>query len=187
MGDRSVARRYAKAFLVVATEAGKLDRLADDLDELVRHGRAGGGELFNVLENPAFTLEERKGVLTAVLDRLEVEPLSRNLLMLLLDKGRFAAVESIASIFGEMADEKRGRTRVVVETAEELSRSMENEVRTALERVTGKQVVLDMRVNPALIGGIVARVGSKVYDASVRARLDDLRQRLIMAQTPAEA
>src|SRR5688572_6046308 len=117
MADRMVARRYARAFLGVAVEQDKVGPLADDLQRVVDTGRANGGELFHALSNPAFTVEERKAVLRSVLERLGVQQLTKNLLQLLLDKGRFPIVEDLASTYLEIADEQRGRQRVVVETA----------------------------------------------------------------------
>ena len=97
----------------------------------------------------------------------------------MLDKGRLSSLPELVEAYREMADAKAGRARVAVETAEPLSAELEAEVRKSLEKVTGKTVILDVSVNTALIGGMVARVGGKVYDASVRARLEQLRQTLL--------
>jgi F-type H+-transporting ATPase subunit delta len=187
MADRTVARRYARAFIEIADEHGAIDRLNGELEAFLASSRAEGGELFNALANPVFTVAERIAVLQAVLPRLRVHPLTSNLLCLLVEKGRFSNIPEITEIFGSLADERAGRARVLVETAEPMSAQLEAEVRAALERVTRKQVVLETHVDKSLIGGMVAHVGSKVYDASVRARLEDIRQRLIAGQVPAEA
>jgi F-type H+-transporting ATPase subunit delta len=187
MADRKIARRYAKAFLDVAQEADATDWLLRDVVAFAAVANQNGGELYDALSNPVFKVEERKAVLGAVLAKLESHPLARNLLMLLIEKGRFAELQFIAEAYGDMADERAGRVKVVVETAAPITGGLEAEVRAALERTTGKQVILETRTNPALIGGMVARVGSKVYDASVRSRLDDIRRRLIEAQVPAES
>jgi F-type H+-transporting ATPase subunit delta len=187
MGDRSIARRYAKALIDVAGEANQVEAITNDLARLAEASRNNGGELFHALSNPVFTVDERKHVLDAVLSRLGVQRTTRNVLMLLLDKGRFNALPEVAEEYAAMADSRANRARVVVETAEPMSPQLEAEVRASLERVTGKAVVLQTRVNPDLIGGMVARVGSKVYDASIRARLEDIRQKLVRAQLPAEA
>lgn len=187
MADRTVARRYAKAFIELARETGEVDALLGDLQRVGELVGSNGGELLGALSNPVFTVEERKAVLGAILPRANVRPMTRNLLMLLLDKGRFQDFSAVLSVYSDMADEQASRQRVTVETAEPLTPQLEAEVRASLERVTGKAVILDTVVNPDLIGGMVARVGSKVYDASVRARLEDIRTRLIRAQVPAEA
>jgi len=187
MGDRTAARRYAKAFLDVAQEANSVDMLLRDVLAFRDAALSGNGELFRALSNPVFKLEERKAVLGQVLTRIGAHPTTSNLLRLLLDKGRFAELPLIAETYEEMADVRANRVRVTVETASPLSGELEREVRAALARATGKEVVLQTRTNPDLIGGIVARVGGKVYDASIRARLEDLKNRLIRAQAPAEA
>ncbi len=185
MGDRTAARRYARAFLELAESNGNTDRLVKDLTDLTAALR--GTELWTVLCSPVFSVEERKSVLKAVSPRLGLQPLTENLLNLALDKGRFGDLPEITAAFNEMADEKANRARVVVETAEPLTPQLESEIKAALGRITGKQVVLQPVVKPELIGGMVARVGSRVYDASVRSRLEDIRQKLISAQVPAEA
>jgi F-type H+-transporting ATPase subunit delta len=93
----------------------------------------------------------------------------------------------IAQAYRAQADERAGRVKVSVTTAEPMSPQIEAEVRTALEASTGKTVTLEAHVDPDLIGGMVARVGGKVYDSSIRTRLLDIRQSLIVSRSPAEA
>ena len=119
--------------------------------------------------------------------QLGLSPMTTNLLKLLVEKQRFAAVLDIVDIFRERADELAGRVRVQVATAEPLNAAMKAEVKAAMATLTGKQVLLETSVDPSLIGGLVARVGDTVYDASLKARLSDLKHRLIHAQAPAEA
>ena len=182
MGDATIARRYALAFIELAAETRNIDALGAELMSMSATLRANDGELLRALSNPVFSVQERKSVLVAVQSRLGLQPLTRNLLGLLLDKGRFACLPDIATIYSELADDRAGRQRVIVTTAVPMTRDFEAEVAESLTRTTGKRVVLDKRVDPRLIGGVVARVGSKVYDASVRARLEDLRQKLLNAQ-----
>lgn len=187
MADRSVARRYAKALIDLATEAREIDRVQADLQKVVAQLTANGGQLLQALSNPVFTIAERRNVLGAVLPQMSVGATTRNVLMLAIDKGRFSEVPAIAEAFAEMADALSKRVRVIVETAEPFGPQFEAEVRAALSRATGKDVVIQTIVKPELIGGMVARVGSRVYDASVRSRLEGLRQQLLQAQIPAEA
>jgi F-type H+-transporting ATPase subunit delta len=182
--NNSIARRYAVAFLDLGRERNAIDQLLGDLERLVDLVNADGGRLIAALANPSFSVNERRGVLTEVLVRTKACSITRNLAHLMLDRNRLAALPQVLAVFREMADVQANRARVHVETAEPLSPQLEAEVRSALERLTGKQVVLDLSVNPDLIAGMVARVGGKVYDASVRARLDNLRQTLNRAQLP---
>ncbi len=179
MGDRTIARRYASAFLEVAAERDAVDQLLGDLERLSELALAHDGMLLHALSNPVFLVDERRNVLIEVLKRAKAVSLTRNLAHLMLDKGRLSSLPELVEAFREMADAKAGRARVHVETAEALSSELEDEVRATLHKVTGKTVILEVSVNPALIGGMVARVGGKVYDASVRARLENLRQNLL--------
>lgn len=187
MANRSVARRYARAFIDLAEEQGAVEEVGADLDRALAAVRAEGDLLFAALSNPVFTLPERRAVLMQVLPRLELRKPTQNLLQLLLDKRRFGLLPELVEIYRGYADDKARRVRVLVTTAEPLTPQLETEVRAALEQMTGKEVVMDTRVKPELIGGMVARVGDTVYDASVRTRLQNIKQRLLSARTPAEA
>ena len=91
------------------------------------------------------------------------------------------------SLHGELADAKAGRIRVTVETAEPMTPQVQAEVQAALARATGKDVILRTQVVPELIAGLVARVDGKVYDSSLRTRLQSLKQALIASPLVAEA
>lgn len=187
MADRTAARRYAAAFLELAAELDIVTRLGRDLDQALAASRENDAILLKVLGNPVFNSDERKAVLDAVLPALDLHPMTSNLLRLLVDKGRFSVLPDLVEIFHEQADALAGRVRVEVTTAEALSDAMAKEIRDALARSTGMDVVLDTKVDASLIGGLVARVGGKVYDASMRARLEDLKHRLIHGLPPAQA
>ncbi|MFK7927292.1 MAG: ATP synthase F1 subunit delta [Myxococcota bacterium] len=184
---RSAARRYAAAFLSLASDLGQVEALGKDLDTVLEAARVDDGVLLNVLANPVFTADERVSVITTLMPGLGVQPMTSNLIRLMVEKGRFAALPDLVEIYHAEADALAGRVRVQLTTADSLSDDLAAEIRTALERSTGKQIVLDTQIDPDLIGGLVARVGGKVYDASVRARLDDLKYRLIHGTTAAQA
>jgi F-type H+-transporting ATPase subunit delta len=98
-----------------------------------------------------------------------------------------STLPDMLDLYSAAADELNGRVRVRVSTAEPLTAEMTAEVKLALQKITGQDVVLDTHTDEALIGGLVARVGGTVYDASIRTRLNDIKQRLLTAQIPAEA
>ena len=187
MADRVLASRYAEAFMDLVQEAGDVDGHVTDLRAAAADLLAHDAALFRVLCNPVFILEERRAVLTAALEAIGPRPLTRNLLHVLLDKHRIAILPDLVEACAEQADARSGRVKVRVDCAEPLSPQLEAEVRTALEGVTGRTVLLDTRVDASLIGGMVARVGGKVYDASLRTRLEDLKHRLINASILPEA
>jgi F-type H+-transporting ATPase subunit delta len=173
MTEGSIARRYAKALLEIAREENALDRVGEDLVRMSRTVETSA--LSGVIANPSFTLAERRAVLDAVLPGQALHARTVTFLKLLLDKDRFGALADISREYRALADAELGRVRAVVTTATELTPASRDEVASALSRATGKKVVLDTTVDPTLLGGIVARVGDKVYDASLRTRLDRLQ------------
>ena len=187
MADRTAARRYATAFLSLARELDQVVPFGEDLARVLEALRSADGVLLSVLSNPVFTSDERRSVLGAVLPQLNVQPMTANLLGLMSDNGRIGTLPDMVVIYNEGADALAGRLRVEVTTADALTDELADEIRAALGASTGQNVVLDTLVDPSLIGGLVARVGGKVYDASMRSRLDDLKYRLIKGMPAGEA
>jgi F-type H+-transporting ATPase subunit delta len=180
MADGSIARRYAKALVALGQEEGGItDALTQELEAAVAALQANNGQLLEALCHPALSPSERKAVLDAVLPKLNIQPLLQNFLKLLLDKQRFAHLPAIAADARRQADELAGRARAVVTTASKLTAAMEKEVKATLEKATGKEILLEAHIDPSLIGGMVAQVGGKVFDASVKTRLSELRQQLL--------
>lgn len=187
MSDASGARRYARALMELGAEAGVEETIERDLTAVVEAFTDEGGELLSALCNPVFSFPERKKVLDVVLPRLGVHPLTQSFLSLVAERGRMAWLPAIHVDFSRMMDTRAGRVRVSVSTVDPLSPGLEAELKTAFEKSTGKTVVLDARIDPSLIGGMVARIGGRVYDASIRSRLEDIKHRLINAQAAPEA
>ena len=187
MAERSAARRYARAFIELAQEAKKVDEFGSELSLMKNACQEGGGLLMKVLCNPAFSKTERRDVLSAVMKALKLSDLTTNLFHVMLDKKRMNTLPDMLDLYSVAADALNGRVRVHVSTAEPLSAEMTAEVKLALQKITGLDIVLDTETDDALIGGLVARVGGTVYDASIRTRLNDIKQRLLTTQIPAEA
>jgi len=180
MADGTIARRYAKALVALGQEEGGItDALTQELEEVLQALQAHEGQLFDALCHPALSPNERKAVLDAILPKLKVQPLLQNFLRLVLDKQRFSLLPAIAADARRQADDLAGRARAVVTTATDLTADMRKTVQAALESSTGKKVEIDFQVDSGLIGGMVAQVGDISYDASVRARLEDLQSALI--------
>jgi F-type H+-transporting ATPase subunit delta len=181
MADGSLARRYARALVGIAQEERALDQMALQLMQFeVVLDRAApemaGRTLRTVLDNPGLTHGERQAVLAQVLGRLSLHPMVSNFLRLVLDKNRFGVLPEITREYIAMADSLSGRVRGTVTTSQSLSPSMADSVRAALTAATGKEVIIQFVVDPGLIGGMVAKVGDTVYDASVKGRLLELQQ-----------
>jgi F-type H+-transporting ATPase subunit delta len=174
----TLARRYAKALLDLAVEQGQLDRVGRDLNSLLETWN-GSRELRQVFENPAIGAAHRKQVVTKIVERLGVTPTVRNALLMLSDRRRLRYLPEIAEAYQQLAEERAGRIRAEVVTAAPMPEKYFIELQKTLESVTGKEVVLVRKQDESLIGGVVTRVGDKVFDGSLRSRLDELKENLL--------
>jgi F-type H+-transporting ATPase subunit delta len=174
----SVSRRYARALFSIGVDRGSFEQLGRELDA-VADLWTGSAELRQALENPVFKGTEKRAVLQGLLPRVAPTRDVQKLVLLLLERRRLPAVPAIARAYREMADLHTGRVRAHVTSAQPLGPSDLERVRQSIERRTGKKVILEAAVDPALIGGLVARVGDLVLDGSVRTQLGTLRDRLL--------
>jgi F-type H+-transporting ATPase subunit delta len=174
----SVSRRYARALFSIGVDRGSFEQLGKELDA-VADLLTGSAELRQALENPVFKGSEKRAVLQSLLPRVAPTPDVQKFVLLLLERRRLPAVPAIARAYREMADLHTGRVRAHVTSAQPLGPAELERVRQSLARRTGKQVILEASVDPALIGGLVARVGDLVLDGSVRTQLGALRDRLL--------
>lgn len=174
----SIARRYAKALIEIGVANKTYDTLQKELERVVEL-YTGSKDLSTALENPVFVLSQRRGLLEEIARRLAVSKVTRNFLLLLLDRGRIASVPAIAREFRALVDQQAGRLRAQVSSAKPLDPGVELKLKSVLERKSGKTVILEKREDPSLIGGIVTQVGDMVYDGSVRTQLANLRQQLL--------
>ena len=136
-------------------------------------------ELRNVLLSPAVTASRKRAVIGRFASTMPLSPLVRNFLFVLVDRRRADILEDVAEAFEAAIDERMGVVRAEVRSAAPLNDQQRDALRQELSRVANKQVRCDFSVDPALIGGVVARIGSTVYDGSVRTQLDTLHERLV--------
>lgn len=169
------ARRYAEA----AFQTGRADRSLDawerdmaTLGATLRHG-----ELRALLQHPAIPFAEKERVLRRVLGR-SVAPAAINLVLLMVRRGRPGAIDRMIDRFAELLRRERGIVLAEVRTALPLDDGQRAEIVARLRELTGEQIEMDETVDPDLIGGIAVRIGDRLYDASVRSRLERLRARL---------
>jgi F-type H+-transporting ATPase subunit delta len=169
----SAARRYAEAMLDIAAEAKAVDAYRASL---ARFASALGTEMLGLLRDPGVPLARR---LAAMRDAAASEPAPvRALLEMLIERGRIALLPRIAATFGELVDERAGIAKARVTTAVAIGRPEQERVVAELGRATGKTIRATFAVDRALLGGATVQVGDHLVDASVRARLDDLRRQL---------
>ena len=173
----SIARRYAKALFSLAVEKNRVDAWGDGLVAL---GQAvdRSPELRDVLQNPAYTREDRAAVVAklAAATQLDAEPAA--LLNLLGDRNRLSGLSAVIGAYRELADVELGRLRAKVTSAVPLDDAAIQAIAEKLSAATQKKVLVERAVDPAILGGVVAQVGSVVYDGSLRAQLEDLRSTL---------
>ncbi len=172
-----LARRYAKALLEAAAEAGILEQVAADLEALAPH--FAGKEVVAFFANPAVPAARKEAALTAAAERGSASPLSASLLHLLLRRQRIGLLPEIARLFRDLVDERRGYVRAEVTAAVHLPAESVEALAGRLSAATGRQVQLTARLDPTILGGLVARVGSTLYDASLRTQLRRMREVLI--------
>jgi F-type H+-transporting ATPase subunit delta len=177
MRSAGAARRYARALFALASEEGRIDAVRAELRAL-RRVLAESDDLRHAVFRPLRPVSERRAVLQTVCDRLGTGASVRNFCALLVDQRRVVDFESICGAYDELADAAAGRTRARVVSAEPLAATQRERLRRALEARTGRQVELDERVDPSLIGGAVASVGGLVFDGSLRTQLERLRSSL---------
>ncbi len=181
MSSPAIAHRYARALLDIGLERRNFEQLGRELDRVA--GLFESADLRELFRNPKFRKEARKKVLTDLLRRVMVSPVCRNFLLLLVDRNRIAYLPEIAAAFHEQADEHAGRLRARVTVARRLSEPEAARLRTVLQKVTGRQVLVEQSEDPEIIGGVIARIGGRIYDGSVRTQLDTLRGQLKRAGT----
>jgi F-type H+-transporting ATPase subunit delta len=174
----SIARRYAKALLEIGIQQQTYDALGKELDRAADTLRSSP-ELRNALENPVFSLEKRKLIMDELARRLALSKTVRNFIMLLLDKGRIAALPDIARAHRTLVDEHAGRVRATVISARPLDPMLETRLKTALEKSSGKVVIFEKREDPTILGGLITQLGDTLYDGSVRTQLQELREELL--------
>jgi F-type H+-transporting ATPase subunit delta len=174
----SLARRYAKALLEIGVKQSTYDTLGRELDRLAETFTKSP-ELRHALENPVFPLEKRRQVLEELARKLALSKTVRNFVLLLLDKGRIAHLPAIARAHRTLVDEHAGRVRATVISARPLDPALESRLKAALEKQSGKTVLLEKREDPSIIGGLVTQLGDLLYDGSVRTQLARLREQLL--------
>lgn len=171
------ANRYARALMDVLypdkAEAG-LHQLQEFLSLLNDQPDAR-----RFLENPTMAGDRRKRLLKEISDALSLDRRVANFIGILVDRDRLPIIEEIIQVYQTFLDERLGIVRARVTSAYSLEPSQQRELAARLERAIGKQIRMEVAVDPSLIGGVVAQVGSTIYDGSVRQQLRAFKNRLV--------
>lgn len=173
----SLARRYARALLDIGREGGHLRRSLTEVEEFAKVLDAADG-LRDALGSAHVGRQSKQATLDAVLAGSGVLPTTKSFLALLIDKGRMNVLPQILSELRRMVEEHEGIERVEVTVPMPLTAPQKDGLRAVLERRTGKKVIIEESVDASVLGGMVVRVGSTVYDGSVRTQIQQIRQNL---------
>jgi F-type H+-transporting ATPase subunit delta len=174
---QGVARRYARALLDVAQQQGDPESVRRELREATAL-LAAQKDLRAALEHPALRAEGKRKVVEAVWGRRSM-PVMGRLLTLLAERGRMELLPAIEESFSALWNAQRGVVAAEAVSALALDEAQTRAVGEALRKATGKDVELQTRTDPALLGGILVKMAGRTYDATVRGRLRVLRQRLV--------
>ena len=177
MNPRPAATRYARVLLEVALQESDPAVVEKDLNAVVRL-LTTNAELLGAVTNPAVAVAAKRSVMDTLLNRLGTCSPVRKLVLMLADRDRLSVVTEIGDAYRDRLMAHRGIVRAEITTAEPLADGHALQLREKLARATGLDVTLTTAVDPAIIGGMVARVGSTVYDGSLATQLVKMRARL---------
>jgi F-type H+-transporting ATPase subunit delta len=169
-----MAGRYATAVFELAREENAIDRVMADLDRfdaLV----AESSDLLRLVRSPVFAAEDQQRALAAVLDRAGISGIAANFLRLVTANRRLFAVRDMIRALRALVARHKGEVTAHVTVAERLADKHLEALKDALKAVTGKDVTLDVAVDPAIIGGLVVKVGSRMVDTSLKTKLNSIK------------
>jgi F-type H+-transporting ATPase subunit delta len=178
MSVTTIASRYARALADVIAERGETEAVAAEVEQFARLVEEHK-ELHDVFASPVVPLERKRAVLDELVARLRPRQTTDNFLRVLLTNQRLHNIGHVRQALARVLDERRGVVAAEVTTARELNEPERQMLADRLRAATGKQVRLSFRTDPEIIGGVVTRIGSLVYDGSIKTQLAELRQQLI--------
>lgn len=172
----AIARRYAGAIFDLARKQNTLDRTLEDVKEIARLFTIR--KLAYLLREPKVSLQRKEAALRQALSS-RVLPTSLNLALLIVERQLVDLMPNIAAELEQLVLDYKNEVIAQVTTAKPMDNRQQSLVEQALERKTGKKIIMQPRVDPSILGGVIARVGDQVIDGSVRYRLSALRQHLL--------
>ncbi len=177
MKGGTAAYRYAKALFGLAQDEHRQREVRAEIENLGSMF-TNSRELRDALLTPLHPAEERKSALRAIAASASISPLVQNFVSYLIDQRRLIDLDGIVEAYGVFADESEGLVTAEVVSASPLDDRRKDRLRRALSERTGQEVRLEIKVDPALLGGAVAKVGDLVFDGSLRTQLGQLRNNL---------
>ena len=175
MVNVSIARRYARALLDSA--GASADKVLAALQAFVATLQSSP-ELADVVNNPAYSRAQRLAVVEGLISASNLEPVLANTIRLLNDRSRLNQLGDVARVYRDLVDVRMGRVRGKITSATPLSDAQLKSIGDSLEKLTQRNVLLEAKVDKAVLGGITAQVGSSIYDGSLKAQLETLAREL---------
>ncbi len=169
-----IAGRYANALFELAREAGTVDEVAEEL-EAIGALIDESADFRRLIASPTFSARQQQSALGVILERIGASETTTNFLLVAARNRRLFALPGMISAFARLVAESRGETPAEVISAHPLNATQQKSLAGALRQAIGKNVKLTTKVDPALLGGLVVRVGSRMIDTSLRTKLNSLR------------
>jgi F-type H+-transporting ATPase subunit delta len=177
MSVQTVARRYASALADVVLQRGEAREVQEELLVWANMLQANRN-LADVFANPTIALDQKRKVLNRLIELSKPRDTTANFLKVLLQNQRLTELGEINKKFTEVLDVRAGLVAATVTTARPIPSEVHDRLQTALASLTGKKVRIDFVTDPDLIGGVVTRIGSTVYDGSVRNQLQQIQEKM---------
>ena len=177
MSSQTVARRYAAALADVVLQRGEAREVQQELvawDEMMQ----SNANLREVFANPTVGLDQKRNVLKRLIEIAKPKPTTVNFLKVLLQNQRLPELDQINRRFAAVLDERAGVIAAQVTTARPVAAETQQALQTKLRNLTGKSVRIEFDTDPGMIGGLVTRIGSTIYDGSVRNQLEQIREKM---------
>jgi F-type H+-transporting ATPase subunit delta len=174
---QTVARRYASALADVAIERREEREIQNEIDQWASMIEANP-QLKEVLANPTVAYDDKRTVLEELISRTRVRDTTASFLRVLLKNQRLAQLREVAARFGHVLDERGGVVAANVTTARPIPEELKNTLHETLTAATGRKVRLSFTTDEAIIGGLVAQIGSTIFDGSVQSHLERLSEGL---------
>jgi len=180
MSVETVARRYAAALADVVVKTNETDAVKTELktwEQMIK----SNADLQNAFGNPAISQANKEKVLESLIAKMQPTKTTANFLRVLLQNSRLTEIGEINEKLASVLEERSGNVSAQITSARPLSENEKAELKTNLAKLAGKNVNIKFETDETLIGGVVTRIGSTVYDGSVRSQLETLKQQMIGA------
>ncbi len=178
MKKSAVAKRYAKALIELGQEEKRYKEIGRELRDISTVFTANP-ELKRFALNPMYKLEDRHGLIKKVGDVLEISDTVKRFLAILTKNRGIGIIEDINAAYSILEDELSGRIKVTVKSAAELDKNRIDEITKKLHQLTNKEIIITVEKTPALIGGLVFRIGNTILDGSIKTQLERVKEKII--------